>query len=80
MKLETDNFFNALIDAEERDLRRVKKARRERRRLGLPAAEGTSDAELQRSRPIVRLHNDPVYETMYGDMLDPYMRPQHDTF
>ena len=68
MKLETDNFFNALIDAEKRDLCRVRKARRDRRRLGLPAVEGTSDAELQRSRPIVRLHNDPVFETMYGDM------------
>ena len=76
MKLETDNFFNALIDAEDIDLRRIKKERRERRRLGLPVAEGTSNAELARSRPIVRMHNDPVYETMYADVLDPYLRPQ----
>jgi hypothetical protein len=65
MKLETDNFFNALIDAEDRDLRKIKKARRERRRLGLPAAEGTSNADLARTRPIVRLHNDPVFESIY---------------
>jgi hypothetical protein len=69
MRLEVDNFFKALTEAEEKDLRRVRKARRDRRRLGIPAVAGTSATELQRSRPISRLHNDPVFQAMYGDIL-----------
>ena len=59
MRLEVEKFFKALTDAEERDLRRAKKARRDRRRLGIPVVAGTSAAELRRSRLI--------FQATYGD-------------
>ena len=75
MKLVTNNFFEALADAESREQRKIRRIRRERKRLGFSPTRGSSEAEMARSRPRVRLINDPFYEALYGDILDPLLHP-----
>ena len=70
MKLVTNNFFEALANAESGERRRIRKTRRERKRLGFPPTIGSSEAEIASFRPRVRLLNDPFYEALYGDILD----------
>ena len=75
MKLVTNNFFEALADAESREQRKIRRIRRERKRLGLSPIRGSSEAEMASYRQRVRLINDPFYEALYGDILDPFLNP-----
>ena len=52
VKHEVDFYCNALIRAEGNDIRRAKKNRRDRIRLGFTPLPGSSDAEIKKSRPL----------------------------
>jgi hypothetical protein len=71
MKLVTNHFFESLADAESGERRRIRRTRRERKRLGFSPTTGSSEAEIARLMPQIRLLNEPFYEALYGDILDP---------
>ena len=52
VKHEVEFFGNEMRQAERDDIRRARKTRRDRIRLGLPPLPGSSDAEIEKSRPL----------------------------
>ena len=74
MKLQTDNFFSDLAEAEKKELERMSKERYERIRLELPPREIPADKMMPpcgADTVNMGLMTNPVYEVMYGDLSDP---------